>query len=97
MPNNMEGRGLTDREIMQLCLELEKGRARSIASVLLETSHSELRKIYQRCMDTVLDNQKQIFDNMRQSGYYVVPQATPEQIAEMQGLLQNNLNPGSQV
>ncbi len=32
MPNNIEGRGLTDRELVQLCLELEKGRCRSISN-----------------------------------------------------------------
>jgi spore coat protein CotF len=95
MPNNIEGRGLTDREMMQLCLELEKGRCRSISSTMLETSHSELTRIYQKCLETALHNQKQLFANMQESGYYVVPQATPEQIAEVQGLLQNNLNPGS--
>jgi spore coat protein CotF len=97
MPNNIEGRGLTDREMMQLCLELEKGRCRSIASSLLETSHDELRAIYQRCLETAITHQQHIFENMQQSGYYIVPQATPEQIGEVQGLLQNNLNPGNRV
>ncbi|ERI05589.1 spore coat protein [Aneurinibacillus aneurinilyticus] len=95
MPNNIDGRGLTNREMMQLCLELEKGRCRSIANTMLETSHDELRAIYQRCLETAVSNQQRIFITMQESGYYVVPQATADQIAEVQGLLQNNLNPGS--
>ncbi|MBN6188767.1 spore coat protein [Aneurinibacillus sp. BA2021] len=94
MPNNIEGRGLTDRELMQLCLELEKGRCRSLLNTIVETRHDSLRSLYQRCLETALTNQQHIFDRMQEHGYYQVPQATPDQIAQMQGLLQNNLHPG---
>ncbi|MFT9847690.1 spore coat protein [Aneurinibacillus sp. REN35] len=94
MPNNIEGRGLTDREMMQLCLELEKGRCRSISNTLVETSHGNLRELYQRCLETALTNQQHIVDRMQEQGYYEMPRATQEQLARMQEQLQNNLHPG---
>lgn len=64
MPNNIEGRGLTDREMLQLCLELEKGRCRSVSNTLLETTHPKLREIYEHCFENASNNQFQLFEIM---------------------------------
>lgn len=93
MPNNMEGRGLTDREMVQLCLELEKGRCRSISSTMLETTHKELRDIYRQCLDNAADNQYKLYDLMDQKGWYKTELATPDQIKNVQEYMQNNLHP----
>ncbi|WP_088105471.1 spore coat protein [Halalkalibacter urbisdiaboli] len=96
MPNNIEGRGLTDREMLQLCLELEKGRCRSISQTMLETSHQELRKIYQQWLDNANDNQIQLYEVMSQKGWYKTAPASVEQINQTQKLMQNNLHPDNQ-
>lgn len=97
MPNNIEGRGLTDREMMQLCLELEKARIRSVSSALVETGHEELRSIYMRSFDTACTNQQQLFAAMQQNGLYQVAQATADQVNAVQHAMQNNLDPGSRA
>lgn len=96
MPNNIFGRGLTDREMLQLCLELEKGRCRSISNTLLETTHKELRKIYEDCFETASTNQFQLFEIMNEKGWYKTELASKEQIANVQALMQNNLHPDQQ-
>ena len=96
MPNNIEGRGLTDREMLQLCLELEKGRCRSISNTLLETTHSKLREIYEHCFENASNNQFQLFEIMNKKGWYKTELATKEQIVNVQELMQNNLHPDNQ-
>lgn len=96
MPNNMVGRGLTDREMLQLCLELEKGRCRSIGNTMLETTHQGLREIYQECLDNASQNQYQLFEVMNNKGWYKTELATAEQIGKVQELMQNNLHPDNQ-
>lgn len=96
MPNNIAGRGLTDREMLQLCLELEKGRCRSISNTLLETTHHELRVIYEHCFENASSNQFQLFKIMDQKGWYKTELASKEQIANVQELMQNNLHPDEQ-
>ncbi|RXI96556.1 spore coat protein [Anaerobacillus alkaliphilus] len=93
MPNNMEGRGLTDREMLQLCLELEKGRVLSLSSTMVEASHKELRDIYRDCLDTACNNQYSLYEIMEQRGWYKTEKATTEQIGRVQALMQNNLHP----
>ncbi|MBN6888081.1 spore coat protein CotF [Cytobacillus horneckiae] len=95
MPNNIKGRGLTEREMVQLCLELEKGRCRSISHTLLETSHGELREIYQHCFQTATENQYALFEIMQNKGWYQTDIATPAEIAKVQAFMQNNLNPSN--
>jgi spore coat protein CotF len=95
MPNNIEGRGLTEKEMLQLCLELEKGRCRSLSNTVLESSHEELRDIYMDCLGNAENNQWVLFDYLKQHGWYKVTNATTQQIGEVQGLMQNNLNPGT--
>ncbi|MCF6411456.1 spore coat protein [Pseudalkalibacillus salsuginis] len=96
MPNNIENRGLTDREMLQLCLELEKGRCRCISNTLLETSHKELREVYKQCFDNAEQNQSKLFDIMSGKGWYKVEPATTEQIGKTQAMMQNNLHPDDQ-
>ncbi|WP_251551443.1 spore coat protein [Neobacillus muris] len=93
MPNNIEGRGLTDREMLQLCLELEKARCRSISNTMLETTHQGLREIYQKCFDQANQNQFELFETMNSRGWYETELATIEQIGKVQELMQNNLHP----
>jgi spore coat protein CotF len=93
VPNNMEGRGLTDREMLQLCLELEKGRCRSISSTMVEASHRELRDVYKQCFETASQNQYELYQIMDGKGWYKVDPATTEQIGKVQELMQNNLHP----
>lgn len=93
MPNNIEGRGLTDREMIQLCLELEKGRCRCISNTLVETSHSELREVYQQCFDNAINNQYRLYDIMKEKGWYKTEVATTKQIGNVQSMMQNNLHP----
>ncbi|WP_227935611.1 spore coat protein [Alkalihalobacillus deserti] len=93
MPNNIEGRGLTDREMLQLCLQLEKGRCQSLSQTLLESSHQELREIYHQCFDNASDNQYKLYGVMSEKGWYKMSQASAEQIAEVQELMKNNLHP----
>ncbi|WLD93611.1 spore coat protein [Alkalihalobacillus sp. AL-G] len=96
MPNNMKNRGLTDREMLQLCLELEKGRCRSSSNALLETSHKELRDVYKHCFENAEQNQSKLFEVMKEKDWYKVEPATTEQIGKTQALMQNNLHPDDQ-
>ena len=93
MPNNIEGRGLTDREMLQLCLELEKGRCRSISNTLVETIHPKLREIYAHSFDNASQNHYQLFEIMNNKGWYKTERASKEQIVNVQQLMQNNLHP----
>ncbi len=93
MPNNMEGRGLTDREMLQLCLELEKGRVLALSSTMVEASHQELREIYRQCLDTASSNQYSLYELAEKRSWYKTEMATTEQIGRVQALMQNNLHP----
>jgi spore coat protein CotF len=97
MPNNIEGRSLTDREMLQLCLELEKGRCRSISNTILETSHKQLRDIYQQCYDNANDNQYRLYEIMEEKGWYKTEIASIEEIHRVQEYMQNNLHPDKQL
>ncbi|WP_034332252.1 spore coat protein [Bacillus sp. J37] len=96
MPNNMEGRGLTDREMIQLCLELEKGRCQSISSTMLEASHKDLRDIYQQCLEKSTKNHFRLFELMEQKGWYKTELASTDQMEKVQEYMQNNLHPDHQ-
>ncbi|KKI90095.1 hypothetical protein WQ54_23585 [Bacillus sp. SA1-12] len=96
MPNNMAGRGLTEREMLQLCLELEKGRCRSIAGTMLETTHKELRDVFTQCFENAAQNQFKLFEIMNQKGWYKTELASIEQIGKVRELMQNNLHPDDQ-
>jgi len=96
MPNNMEGRGLTDREMVQLCLELEKGRCKSISSTMLEASHKELRNIYTDCLEKAKNNHYRLYEIMDEKGWYKTELATTEQMVKVQEYMQNNLHPDHQ-
>ncbi|WP_096188838.1 spore coat protein [Evansella halocellulosilytica] len=96
MPNNIEGRGLTDREMLQLCLELEKSRCRSVSNTMVETSHEELRDIYHQCFETALSNQKKLYEFMNEKGWYKGTVATKKEIGKVQENMQNNLHPDEQ-
>ncbi|WP_026693944.1 spore coat protein [Peribacillus kribbensis] len=96
MPNNMEGRGLTNREMLQLCLELEKGRSRSLGNTILETSHPELQDIYAKCFDNAIANHKAIFTMMDVEGWYETEPASLEQVERVQEFMRNNLHPDEQ-
>jgi len=96
MPNNIEGRGLTDREMVQLCLELEKGRCRSLGSTMLETTHKELRDIYTQCFDNASKNNYKLYQLMDEKGWYKTELATVDQIKNVQEYMQNNLHPDDQ-
>lgn len=96
MPNNIEGRGLTDREMLQLCLELEKGRCRSISNTLLEASHEDLRDIYQQCFENANRNQYKLYEIMDEKGWYKTVHASTEQIGKVQEFMRNNLHPDDQ-
>lgn len=96
MPNNMEGRGLTDREMIQLCLELEKGRCQSISHTMIETSHIDLREIYGNCLEKATTNHFRLYDILKQKGWYKTELATPDQIEKVQEYMQNNLHPDQQ-
>lgn len=96
MPNNIAGRGLTDREMLQLCLELEKGRCRSIANTMLETTHTQLREVYERCFENASSNHYQLFELMNKKDWYKTEPASKGQINKVQELMQNNLHPDDQ-
>ena len=96
MPNNIEGRGLTDREMLQRCRESEPRPAGSISNTLLESSHQELREIYQQCFDNASENQRRLYEIMNNKGWYKTVPATTEQIGIVQELMKNNLHPDDQ-
>lgn len=96
MPNNMEGRGLTVREMLQLCLELEKGRCRSISNTMLETSHKDLREIYHQCFNNANTNQYKLYEIMDEKGWYKTEIASTENVQKVQEFMQNNLHPDNQ-
>ncbi|MCR6115130.1 spore coat protein [Salipaludibacillus agaradhaerens] len=96
MPNNMDGRGLTDREMLQLCLELEKGRCRSAANVLMETSHKDLRDIYEGCFANAKDSQYDLYEILHSKGWYIQSQATDEDVTRVREEMRNNLHPDDQ-
>ncbi|TXC92963.1 spore coat protein [Metabacillus litoralis] len=96
MPNNIEGRGLTDREMVQLCLELEKGRCRGISNTMIETSHKELRDIYESMLENANNNQYELYEMLEEKGWYKTELASADQIKQVQGYMQNNLHPDNQ-
>lgn len=93
MPNNIEGRGLTDREMVQLCLDLEKNRCRSLCNTMLETAHKELREIYEQCFANASKNHFILFQLLSEKGWYKTEVATIDQISKIQDNMQNNLHP----
>ncbi|WP_018924563.1 spore coat protein [Salsuginibacillus kocurii] len=95
MPNNMDQRALTDRERLQLCLELEKGRLRSVSNTLLECSHDELRDVYRSCLDTTIENQRKLFDTLQTNDWYRVRKAEQAELEDVQEMMQHNLRPST--
>ncbi|MRX70737.1 hypothetical protein GJU40_00955 [Bacillus lacus] len=93
MPNNINGRGLTDREMLQLCLELEKSRCRSISQTILEAVHSDLRHIYQQCFELASSNQHELYKIMDEKGWYETQLASQNSIQQVQEYMKNNLHP----
>lgn len=96
MPNNIEGRGLTDREMVQLCLELEKGRCRGISNTIIETSHKDLRDIYENMLENANNNQYELYAILEEKGWYKTELATADKIKQVQSYMQNNLHPDDQ-
>lgn len=93
MPNNMDDRALTEREMLQLCLELEKARCMASGRSMLEAAHDELRNVYKQCFDYASKNQYDLFSYMEQKGWYETEVAAQEQVVKVQELMQNNLHP----
>ncbi|WP_433750731.1 spore coat protein [Falsibacillus pallidus] len=93
MPNNIEERGLTEREMLQLCLELEKARCHSITDILTECANEELCSVYRQSLDNAFDIHRELFNMLNQKGWYKVLPAQVAQIEEVQNMMRENLNP----
>ncbi|SEM16049.1 Coat F domain-containing protein [Mesobacillus persicus] len=88
----MRNHCLTDKEMLQLCLELEKGRCQSISNTMLGTTHPALREVYQECFENSSSNQYQLLDLLVAGDQYKTQIASIEKIGTVQELMQNRLN-----
>ena len=75
---------LQDRCIMQNLLNQAKYMASSLNQYILEASGEELRRDYMTVLGEVYAQQKQIYEQMQQKGYYNPKQAQQQDVAQVQ-------------
>ncbi len=82
----MSGQGtqISDRDIMQVCLNESKHLANSLNTYIQEATNEQLRRDYMSVLGEIYSQEKQIFDYMQQKGYYNVKNATPQDISQAQ-------------
>lgn len=82
----MSGQGmqLSDRDILQVCLNEAKHMASSLNIYIQEAANEQLRKDYMTVLGDVFGQEKQLYDYMQQKGYYNVKNASPQDISQAQ-------------
>jgi len=88
----MQGQGaqITDRDLLQVCLNETKHCASSLNTYIQEASSEQLRRDYMTVLGDVYSQQKQIFDYMQQQGFYSVKNANPQDIAQAKSKFSQN-------
>lgn len=77
-----QGSQISDRDILQVCLNESKHFAASLNTYILEASSEQLRRDYMTVIGDVYSQQKQLFDLMQQKGYYNVKNANAQDISQ---------------
>lgn len=75
---------VSDRDIMQVCLNEAKHMATSLNIYIQESSNEQLRRDYMTVLGEIYSQEKQLYDYMQQKGYYNVKNATPQDISQAQ-------------
>ncbi|MDT8902958.1 spore coat protein [Anaeroselena agilis] len=75
---------ISDRDIMQVCLNEAKHMASSLNIYIQEATSEQLRRDYMTVLGEVYSQEKQLFDYMQQKGYYSVKNASPQDITKAQ-------------
>jgi spore coat protein CotF len=76
---------ISDRDIMQICLNESKHLATSLNIYIQEAANEQLRRDYMSILGEVYSQEKQLYDYMQQKGYYNVKNASPQDISQAQG------------
>ena len=73
-----------DKDIMNAILNDHKLAASSLTTLVLESSCQDVRNDAVKCLNSVFDQQKKIFDLMNTKGWYNVKQASPQEASMTQ-------------
>lgn len=79
-----QGMQISDRDILQVCLNESKHLASSLNTYIQEATSEQLRRDYMTILGDVYSQEKQIYDYMQQKGYYNVKNASPQDISQAQ-------------
>lgn len=79
-----QGMQISDRDILQVCLNESKHLASSLNIYIQEATSEQLRRDYMTILGDVYSQEKQIYDYMQQKGYYNVKNASPQDISQVQ-------------
>lgn len=79
-----KGLQLSDKEILQICLNESKHTASALNTFILEATDDKLRRDYMTVLGDLYSQQKEVFDLMQQKGYYSPKQASPQDLAQAQ-------------
>lgn len=92
MQSQMQGQGaqITDRDLLQVCLNETKHMASSLNIYIQEATSDQLRRDYMTVLGDVYSQEKQLFDYMQQQGYYNVKNASPQDIAQAKSKVSGN-------
>lgn len=96
--NQMSGQGmqLSDRDLLQVCLNETKHLASSLNTYIQEATSDQLRRDYMSVLGDVYSQEKQLFDLMQQKGYYNVKNASSQDISQAQSKFSSQSQQGMQ-
>lgn len=77
-----QGTQLTERDVLQLCLNETKHLASSLNIYIQEATSEQLRRDYMTTLGDIYNQEKQLYDAMQQKGYYTVKNANPQDITQ---------------
>jgi spore coat protein CotF len=74
---------LSDRDILQVCLNECKHKASSLNVYIQEATSEQLRRDYMTVLGDVYSQEQQLFELMQQKGYYNVKNASAQEISQV--------------
>ncbi len=83
MPNK-----ISDQDLYSVLLNEHKLMATTLCGAVLEAGEPKLRQEYQQCLNTTLDHQYKIWQEMNQKGYYKPLPANQQEITQVQQEIQ---------
>lgn len=77
-----QGMQISDKDLLQVCLNETKHLASSTNTYISETVNEQLRRDYMTILGDLYSQEQQLFNYMQQKGFYNVKNASPQDIAQ---------------